>query len=579
MAKLQLEYAPGEVLAEKYEIIELLDEGPLGVTYRCRHLRHDNRVRLIMLDPRIAGREHKDAIIAAFKLARSVEHKNLLRLGELGQHAGVAFVTMEDFEGQTLRELMDEVKSQNGEFTLREAAQIAMGVCEAASASNSAGSVVRAIRPEHVLVAMRRTGPGGKNVVIEVKLIGVGLWDLVPDDAMGEDEFARAEGHYLAPELKGVEPAITPAADVYSIGMLFYELLTGAPPLGTYLPPRQKREGLPKHVDDVVEVALSPAASDRHPTPADLAADIQRCFEGYHDDSDADTSMFIKIVVGLGTVVVAAVAAVVYQQSAIDPYQEAIKADIAMRNQILESHARVSPEEARELLKDHPPNMRYVPAGQYLTGRLTQELQEVGGPPAAAAELPAFLIDMFEYPNLAGAPPEYAITWRKANELCTDQGKRLCTAEELEKACRGPENFVYSYGDTFDPEFCGNGVDDVHPSGHFPQCKSNWGVYDVSGNFREWTSSQRNEGRYVVKGGLPQSAERGTRCAYTTDLLATYADDTISFRCCRDLDAGAWSEPKPRDPNEKKNDAQRTIEEKKAAGTEGEAPAETPPAE
>ena len=70
-------------------------------------------------------------------------------------------------------------------------------------------------------------------------------------------------------------------------------------------------------------------------------------------------------------------------------------------------------------------------------------------------------------------------------------------------------------------------------------------VFDLSGNLREWTSSETKPGRVVVKGGLNSKPERGTRCAYTEDESSTYADKSLSFRCCRDADAPPVPSPAP----------------------------------
>ena len=82
----QLEFSRGEVLAEKYEVVDLLDESPLGVTYRVKHLKSGKYVRMMLLRPKIAGREQKDQIVAAFKKAKQITHPHLVKLGELGEH-------------------------------------------------------------------------------------------------------------------------------------------------------------------------------------------------------------------------------------------------------------------------------------------------------------------------------------------------------------------------------------------------------------------------------------------------------------------------------------------------------------
>lgn len=539
-----LEHARGDVIAEKYEVIDALGRSPLGASYRVKHLKTGKYVRLLVLDPQVA-RHDDPQLAAAVQRARQIEHRNLLELGELGEHLGHAYVTEEDFDGRTLRELIGAYRSENQPFTLREAAQIAIGTLEAARAMHDHDIVFRALRPEHLLVNSRRTGPGGKTVIVEVRAAHAGLWSLVPTGRLAEEEFSHGEAQYIAPELKSFDPSPTPRSDVYSVGVIFYEMLVGSAPVGTYQLPRQRRPDLPAAIDDVVELALAPSPEDRYPTAQDFISGIQRSFQVGSEQAEEGSAAISWLGVGLGVALVFAVVVLLYRQSATDPFQAALDADNLQRKELYDQHERPPSAEIRDLLADHPPNMAYVPPGPFVRGKLRHEAADIVGPTAEVAELEGFLIDVMEYPNLKNGAPKYKVTWKQAEELCAVQGKRLCTADEFEKACKGPQNYVYGYGDTFDADFCGPGIDEPHLSGQLPECKSGWGVYDIAGNFREWTSTEKSgsSSRRLLKGGLPQSAELGTRCAFSTDLNASFADETISFRCCRDLDAGEWKPP------------------------------------
>jgi formylglycine-generating enzyme required for sulfatase activity len=166
-----------------------------------------------------------------------------------------------------------------------------------------------------------------------------------------------------------------------------------------------------------------------------------------------------------------------------------------------------------------------------------------------------FLRDQFEYPNQSDAQPAYNIDYKTAKQVCEREGKRLCSAQEWEKACKGLNNSIYAYdtsgpADAFDEEFCGNGLADVgYKSGSKPKCKNSYGVFDMSGNFREWTDTQgEKETRRIVKGGLARNDQRGTRCASATPENSVFADTSVSFRCCRDIDAPVWTPPPPPTP-------------------------------
>ena len=278
MSKKSLEFSRGDILADKYEVIDLLDESPLGPTYRVKHVESGKFVRLCLLRPAIANAEKKSDIIQAFKTARGLQHEHLLKIGELGDHDGIAYFTMQDFEGSTLRELLQEYKIEGKQFALEEAAQIVIQVLEGLQAIHDDGNVFRALRPEYVLVDVRYAGPR-QTFVARVKLFGTAFWDLVPAGTLAEDEFTRGEAQYIAPELKSFDPNPTPRSDVYSAGVIFYEMLTGTAPIGTFQQPTKLRDGLPRHVDDIVELALAHAPEDRYRTATDLKLDIRRIFE------------------------------------------------------------------------------------------------------------------------------------------------------------------------------------------------------------------------------------------------------------------------------------------------------------
>ena len=150
---------------------------------------------------------------------------------------------------------------------------------------------------------------------------------------------------------------------------------------------------------------------------------------------------------------------------------------------------------------------------------------------AISKELPTkplhFCMDRFEYPNQKGSYPWIMISWYEAEDLCAEEGKRLCTEDEWTFACEGEEATPYPYGYTRDSTAC---VIDKHwrpyhetamrprdgqnaaaeldrlwqgvPSGSQPRCKSVFGVYDMTGNVDEWTrSSHEGERPSILKGG------------------------------------------------------------------------------
>ncbi len=159
-----------------------------------------------------------------------------------------------------------------------------------------------------------------------------------------------------------------------------------------------------------------------------------------------------------------------------------------------------------------------------------------------------FYIDIYEYPNQQGVLPRVDITYGEAEALCAALDKRLCNEQEWQRAATGPENFPYSYGETFESGRCNapkneNGTwiggASLAASGAFAQCHNSYGLYDMVGNVWEWTSSWYSpdtEWRAVRGGSYFHSANMSrTDARYGRYLDGDYHLDLVGFRCCRSL--------------------------------------------
>ncbi len=198
--------------------------------------------------------------------------------------------------------------------------------------------------------------------------------------------------------------------------------------------------------------------------------------------------------------------------------------------------------------------MILIPEGVYLRGsRGTDGDRDRYEAEFERINIPAFLIDRFEYPNREGVEALDMVSWYEAAALCEKEGKRLCTGDEWEKACKGPDMFKYPYGNEYIPGRCNDDAWNRHPvkvgavAGAYPDCVSGYGVFDMSGGLAEWTSEIKstafNKGLPIARGGGMYAGPAETRCAnrdhfhYTMDYESL---DTRSigdgFRCCKDVE-------------------------------------------
>lgn len=151
--------------------------------------------------------------------------------------------------------------------------------------------------------------------------------------------------------------------------------------------------------------------------------------------------------------------------------------------------------------------------------------------------LNGFYIDEYAYPNEQGAIPTTGVTRDEAQQRCEERGKRLCTELEWERACKGPNNSIYEYGDRYVPTICGTGGPSRPlPSGYRFGCRSEFGVHDLHGSLWEWTSSPwgrgTDRGWVTQRGGNDEDGEVVGRCANGRPRAPNTREADVGFRCC-----------------------------------------------
>jgi formylglycine-generating enzyme len=208
------------------------------------------------------------------------------------------------------------------------------------------------------------------------------------------------------------------------------------------------------------------------------------------------------------------------------------------------------------------PGMVFVPAGILKAGTPPGSTPRLADAemPGSPVPLEGFYIDKYPFPNEPGAIAQTSISRDEAQKACGERGKRLCTELEWERACKGPQNTAYEYGGGYRANACGLGVavdrSARRPTAEHPQCKSEFGVFDLHGGALEWTDSVwarataplgnpagvggdtsgrgGNEPRVlaVVRGGNGAPGDVVGRCANASARLSNARHATVGFRCC-----------------------------------------------
>jgi serine/threonine protein kinase/formylglycine-generating enzyme required for sulfatase activity len=189
-----------------------------------------------------------------------------------------------------------------------------------------------------------------------------------------------------------------------------------------------------------------------------------------------------------------------------------------------------------------PPGMVLIPKGPFKMGTAKDDpMMGFDERTLAAVEVDAFCVDQLEYPNRPGEQPMVNVSWNDARRLCESKGKRLCTEQEWEKACKGPSGFRFPYGDAFDPNACNTetkaGEDrEIAGGGAFPLCVSAFGVRDLSGNVAEWTSTPfAGHTDKTQKGGSFDRPDYAARCSARRSGPPSAKAPEVGFRCCAEV--------------------------------------------
>jgi predicted Ser/Thr protein kinase len=250
-------------LFPQLEVIELLGAGGMGAVYKARQPGLDRLVALKVLpqreDPAFAERFAREARTLA-----KLSHPNIVTVYDFGQTAGLFYFVMEYVEGVNLREA-----ERSGKMTPAEGLAVIPQICTALQYAHEAGVVHRDIKPENILLDAKG----------RVKIADFGLAKLLGGGAAGSPltHTNQVVGtfHYIAPEQWERPAAVDHRADIYSLGVVFYELLTGELPLGRFPLPSEKVR-VDVRLDEVVLRTLEKQPERRYQHASEVKTDVER---------------------------------------------------------------------------------------------------------------------------------------------------------------------------------------------------------------------------------------------------------------------------------------------------------------
>jgi serine/threonine protein kinase/tetratricopeptide (TPR) repeat protein len=269
-------WLPGQLLAGKYELIEKIGAGGMGVVHAARRLSLGDIVAIKSILPDRTNPRNRARFLREARAVARIRHPNVVQVFDFGEaEDGRPYMVMEYVDGLTLARVLNET----GALEIPQALSLFADVCKAIEAGHRRGVVHRDVKPGNVM--LDRSDDGTQTV----KVLDFGLASMTDDD----QDHSRANAlvgtvAYMSPE--SIEHgAVSPASDVFALGVMLYEMITGDVPFrganavgtimavceGLYVPPGERIEGLPEAVSKAIAAALARSPTNRPGSALELA--------------------------------------------------------------------------------------------------------------------------------------------------------------------------------------------------------------------------------------------------------------------------------------------------------------------
>ncbi len=270
----------GQKVLNRYKILERLGGGGMSVVWKAYDLVLDRNVALKVLRPEMS---EDDEFISRFRReaqsVASLSHPNIVNIYDVGEDSGLYFIVMELVEGETLR---DRLKAK-GKLSVSESLEIARGICEGLSHAHARRIIHRDIKPQNILLTHKG----------DVKVADFGIARALGGVSTTSRDVVVGSAPYLSPE-QAKNGTVSTRSDLYSLGVVMFEMLTGKPPFvgdspvavalqhvqGKVPKVADKSPYVPIEVDQLVQKALAKNPSERFSSAEDMLVAIKALEQG-----------------------------------------------------------------------------------------------------------------------------------------------------------------------------------------------------------------------------------------------------------------------------------------------------------
>ncbi|BBM84860.1 serine/threonine-protein kinase [Candidatus Uabimicrobium amorphum] len=264
-----------------YQVIEEVGQGGMARVYRAYHQKLERFVAIKVMDKQVVSQEDHQRFVAEAKLTARLQHPNIVAVLDVGTALGLNYIVMDFIQGTSLRDII-----QNGPLPIDDACKITKQIALGLHYAHNKGVIHRDIKPSNIIITK-----DNRPVIMD--------FGLAKNTKMAQDITKSGviigTPKYMAPEqIKGDNRSISRATDVYGLGTVFYEMLTGKPvvlgetPLSVsysilnkeVLPPRNYRSEIPQDVQTICLKTLEKNKQKRYRSANALADDIARFLNG-----------------------------------------------------------------------------------------------------------------------------------------------------------------------------------------------------------------------------------------------------------------------------------------------------------
>ena len=265
-------------LAGRYRIERELGAGGMATVYLAHDLKHDRKVAIKILREELSASLGGDRFLREIRIAAQLQHPNILPLLDSGAENGLLFYVMPYVSGQSLRERI----TREGALPVHDAVRLITEVVDALAHAHELGVVHRDIKPDNVMLS-------GRHALVADFGVAKAVSDATGGHMVTTVGMAIGTPTYMSPEQAVADPHVDHRADIYAVGAMAYELLTGRPPFVGGSPqqvlaahvtqapeaPSMHRAGIAPALDAIILRCLAKQAGDRFQTAAELHAALE----------------------------------------------------------------------------------------------------------------------------------------------------------------------------------------------------------------------------------------------------------------------------------------------------------------